>query len=293
MMKAKKRSSLALRTNAMTVDVEDYFQVSAFERHISRDEWTVLPGRVERNMDRILNLFAEAGVRGTFFTLGWIAERYPHLTRRIVEEGHELASHGWSHVRATDQDRDGFTQDVKRTKGVLEDVSGAPVLGYRAATWSIGERNLWALKVLEEVGYRYSSSIYPIRHDLYGMPDAPRFAFHPNPGSSFLEIPATTVGLGNAKLPCGGGGYFRLFPYAVSRWALHRVNRCDDQSCVFYFHPWEIDPGQPVQQGISYKTRFRHYVNLSRMEDRLRRLLNDFQWARMDQVFLHHHGGAL
>jgi polysaccharide deacetylase family protein (PEP-CTERM system associated) len=272
--------------NAMTVDVEDYFQVSAFERYIRREDWDRLPCRVERNMDRILQLFADEGVRATFFTLGWIAERYPALVRRIVAEGHELASHGWSHVRATEQDRETLRSDVVRTKALLEDLAGGPVNGYRAASYSIGERNLWALEVLEEAGYHYSSSIYPIRHDLYGMPTAPRFAFRPNAKSDFLEIPVTTVAIGERKIPCGGGGWFRLFPYPLTRWALRRVNREDGQSCIFYFHPWEIDPGQPRQQGLDPKTRLRHYLNLRRMEGRLRRLLADFPWGRMDEVFL-------
>jgi polysaccharide deacetylase family protein (PEP-CTERM system associated) len=273
-------------TNAMTVDVEDYFQVSAFERHIPRERWESLPCRVERNVDRILGLFAERGVQATFFTLGWIAERYPQLVRRIVDGGHELASHGWSHVRATQQARDELRSDVTRTKTLLEDLSGHPVLGYRAASYSIGERNFWALEVLEETGYQYSSSIYPIQHDLYGMPHAPRFAFRPHAGSNFLEIPVTTVQLAGRKLPCGGGGYFRLYPYYLSRWALRRVNSNDRQPAIFYFHPWEIDPGQPRQRGISAKTRFRHYLNLDRMEARLTRLLDDFRWGRMDEVFL-------
>lgn len=270
----------------MTVDVEDYFQVSAFESHIKRENWDSLPCRVERNVERILGMFADKQVKATFFTLGWVAERYPRMVRQIVEAGHELASHGWSHVRATEQDRGELLADVTRTKSFLEDLSGAPILGYRAASYSIGERNLWALEVLDEAGYRYSSSIFPIRHDLYGMPNAPRFAFHPNPGSEFLEIPVTTVELGRNKLPCGGGGWFRLFPYALSRWALRRVNDRDTQSCIFYFHPWEIDPDQPRQEGLPAKTRFRHYLNLTRMEGRLDSLLDDFRWARMDEVFL-------
>jgi polysaccharide deacetylase family protein (PEP-CTERM system associated) len=274
------------RLNAMTVDVEDYFQVSAFEDHIRREDWDRLPCRVERNVDRILDLFAHNGVRATFFTLGWVAERYPGVVRRIVGAGHELASHGWSHVRATEQDRAELSADVIRTKALLEDLSGGPVLGYRAASYSIGARNLWALDVLAAAGYRYSSSIFPIRHDLYGMPEAPRFAFRPNPASDFLEIPVTTVELGERKLPCSGGGWFRLFPYALSRWALDRVNRHDSQACIFYFHPWEIDPDQPRQVGIGARTRFRHYLNLHRMEHRLVTLFHDFRWGRMDEVFL-------
>jgi polysaccharide deacetylase family protein (PEP-CTERM system associated) len=272
--------------NAMTVDVEDYFQVSAFERHIPRPHWEVLPCRVERNVERILEIFSERGINATFFTLGWIAERYPELIRRVVAEGHELASHGWSHVRVTQQNPEEFRADVHRTKAFLEDLSGVPVRGYRAASYSIGESNLWALEVLEETGHLYSSSIFPIRHDLYGMPSAPRFAFQPNPGSDFLEVPVTTVQVGGSKLPCGGGGWFRLFPYELSRWAMRRVNREDGQSCIFYFHPWELDPDQPRQEGLTMKTRFRHYLNLHRMEHRLDRLLTDFRWGRMDEVFL-------
>lgn len=280
------------RVNAMTVDVEDYFQVSAFEEHIAREDWDGLPCRVERNVERILTLFADKGITATFFTLGWVAQRYPGVVRRIVEAGHELASHGWSHVRATEQNRIELSADVVRTKAFLEDLSGGPILGYRAASYSIGERNLWALDVLEEAGYRYSSSIFPIRHDLYGMPRAPRFAFRPNPDSEFLEIPITTFALGKKNLPCGGGGWFRLFPYSISRWALRRVNDRDGQSCIFYFHPWEIDPDQPRPAGIGAKTRFRHYLNLHRMEQRLENLLDDFRWGRMDEVFLRRGAGG-
>jgi polysaccharide deacetylase family protein (PEP-CTERM system associated) len=271
--------------NAMTVDVEDYFQVSAFERHIRRDDWEHLPCRVEHNTDRILALFDQGEIRATFFVLGWVAERYPGLVRRIVDQGHELASHGLEHVRVTQQNPREFREDVHRTKGILEDVGGQAVRGYRAASYSIGADNLWALDVLQESGYVYSSSIYPIRHDLYGMPDAPRFASRFK-DEGILEVPVTTIRLWNRNYPCGGGGYFRLFPYPLSRWAMRRVNELDQQACIFFFHPWEIDPQQPRQQGISVKTRFRHYLNLSRMENRLARLLQDFRWDRMDRVFL-------
>lgn len=269
--------------NAMTVDVEDYFQVSAFERHIDRQTWDDRECRVERNVDRILELFDRHAVKATFFTLGWIAERYPDMVRRVVEQGHELASHGWSHIRVTQQDAEAFRQDVARTKTLLEDVSGHEVIGYRAASYSIGATNLWALDVLNETGHRYSSSIYPITHDLYGMPDAPRFAFRPAAGS-FVEFPVTTVRVAGRNLPCGGGGWFRLVPYAGMRWALRRVNRVDQESAIFYFHPWEIDPEQPRQDGLDAKTRFRHYLNLERMQTRLDRLLGDFTWGRMDEV---------
>ncbi len=275
-----------MMTNAMTVDVEDYFQVSAFERYIPREDWERLPCRVERNTDKILGLFAEKGVKATFFTLGWIAERYPGMVRRIVADGHELACHGYSHVRVTTQTPKQFSEDVMRAKTVLEDIGGVRMKGYRAASYSIGAGNLWALQILEQLGFDYSSSIYPVRHDLYGMPEARRFAFHPENAPNLLEIPVSTVALGEKNFPCGGGGFFRLFPYAVSRWAIDRVNRTDRQASVFYFHPWEIDPEQPRQSGIDVKTRIRHYLNLTRMESRLVKLLNDFHWDTMDKVFL-------
>ena len=273
-------------TNAMTVDVEDYFQVSAFENIVEREQWDNLPHRVEGNTHRILDLFAEQGVKATFFTLGWVAERYPGLLRRMVDEGHELASHGYAHVRVTTQTPDAFYHDIRKTKHLLEDIAGVEVRGYRAASYSIGAGNLWALDELQRAGYHYSSSIYPIRHDLYGMPEAPRFAFRPRGEQGLLEIPVTTLEILGHKLPCGGGGFFRLYPYAVSRWALRHINRREGQPGMFYFHPWEIDPGQPRMQGIGLKTRVRHYLNLGRMQARLQRLLRDFRWGRMDQVFL-------
>jgi polysaccharide deacetylase family protein (PEP-CTERM system associated) len=272
--------------NAMTIDVEDYFQVSAFASHISRDSWPSLPCRVEANIDRILALLDAAGIKATFFTLGWIAERYPAMVRQIVEQGHELASHGYAHQRASDQGPEEFSDDVGRSKALLEDIGGQQVLGYRAPSFSIGSGNLWALDVLKQAGYRYSSSIYPVRHDHYGMPDAPRFAFYPNGENGLLELPITTVRLMQRNLPAGGGGYFRFFPYAMSRWLMQRVNDSDRQSAIFYFHPWEVDPHQPRQENISLKTRFRHYVNLGRMETRLKALTRDFQWGRMDHIFL-------
>ena len=272
--------------NAMTCDVEDYFQVSAFAPHISRDSWPTRECRVERNMDRILGILDDAGIKGTFFTLGWIAERYPQVVRRIADGGHELASHGYAHLRASDQDRYEFTSDITRAKQLLEDISGQRVLGYRAPSFSIGPRNMWALEALQLAGYRYSSSIYPIAHDHYGMPDAPRFAFYPNGKDGLLEVPITTVRVRERNLPAGGGGYFRLMPYSMSRWMMRKVNRDDRQSAIFYFHPWELDPQQPRPQGLDLKSRFRHYVNLHRMEDRIRALTRDFQWDRMDRIFL-------
>lgn len=271
--------------NAMTIDVEDYFQVSAFEKHIDRSSWGSIPSRVESNMERIFAMLDENGIKATFFTLGCIAEQYPQIVRNITANGHELASHGWEHIRVTNQGRDEFLKDVSRTKALLEDIGGEPVQGYRAASYSIGKDNLWALDVLAEAGYKYSSSIVPIKHDLYGIPDAPRFSF-PAADGKLLEVPVTTLALGGRNIPCGGGGWFRLFPYQFSRWALNRVNEQDGQSCIFYFHPWEIDPDQPKQQGIGLKTRFRHYLNLTRMESRLRKLFTDFSWGRMDRIFL-------
>ncbi|WP_298834528.1 XrtA system polysaccharide deacetylase [uncultured Piscinibacter sp.] len=270
-------------TNALTVDVEDYFQVSALAPHIERASWDERPCRVEANVQRLLAMFEERGVTATFFTLGWVAERYPQLVRDIVAGGHELASHGYGHQRATEQGQEDFRQDVLRAKGLLEDIGGQAVVGYRAPSFSIGYSNPWAFDVLLETGHRYSSSVYPVQHDHYGMPDAPRFPYDARPG--LVEIPLTTTRLFERNLPAGGGGYFRLAPYALSRWALRRVNRLDRRPAIFYFHPWEIDPGQPRVAGTSLKTRFRHYVNLGRTEARLGRLLRDFHWGRVDQVF--------
>ena len=278
-------SPLPMR-NALTIDVEDYFQVSAFERCIAREDWPQLPCRVERNVNLILELLAGADVRATFFTLGWIAERYPNLVRDIVAAGHELASHGYGHWRASVQTPAQFTHDIVLSKTLLEQIGGLSVRGYRAPSFSINDANLWALDALQQAGYRYSSSIYPIRHDHYGMPDAPRFAHHPAGAGGLLELPVSTVRLWRRNLPAGGGGYFRMLPYAVSRWSLRRINETERQAGIFYFHPWELDPEQPRQQGIGLKTRLRHYLNLSRMEARIGALLRDFRWGRMDHIFL-------
>jgi len=272
--------------NAMTVDVEDYFQVSAFAGTITRESWEAQPCRIEQNIERILAIFAQHDVKATFFTLGWIAERYPALVRQIVAAGHELASHGYGHLRASDQSRSAFMDDIGRSKALLEDLGGQAVLGYRAPSFSIGKQNMWALDALFEAGYRYSSSIYPVKHDHYGIPDAPRFPYHPHGPAGLLEIPVSTVRFGQKNYPAGGGGFFRLFPYALSRWLLQRVNSRDGQPAIFYFHPWELDPEQPRQRGISAKTRFRHYVNLHRTEARIHALATDFQWDRMDRIYL-------
>jgi polysaccharide deacetylase family protein (PEP-CTERM system associated) len=271
-------------TNALTIDVEDYFQVSAFAPYIRREDWNTRECRVERNVGRILAMLAARDTKATFFTLGWIAERYPQLVRDIVAQGHELASHGYGHERASDLSEAAFNEDVSRAKKLLEDIAGTAVKGYRAPSFSIGTGNLWAFDVLARSGYTYSSSIYPIAHDHYGMPDSPRFAYRMSAG--ILEIPVTTLRVGSRNLPSSGGGYFRLLPYALSRWMIRRVNEQDRESAIFYFHPWEIDAGQPRVAGIDRKTRFRHYVNIPRMESKLGTLLADFRWGRMDDIFL-------
>jgi polysaccharide deacetylase family protein (PEP-CTERM system associated) len=271
--------------NALTVDVEDYFQVEAFAGVVDRERWGEQECRIERNVDRILEMFANAGVHGTFFTLGWIATRYPSTIRKIVAGGHELASHGLSHHRADAQSRVEFLRDVAAAKKILEDTGGVTVKGYRAASFSIAGGNLWAFDALEEAGYRYSSSLYPIRHDSYGMPEAPRFAFYPFASREFMEIPVTTARRFGANWPCGGGGYFRLLPYWLSVQNMRSVKQRDGKPCVFYFHPWEIDPGQPRVPGARLKSRLRHYTNIDRMQARLERLLKDFQWKRLDEIY--------
>lgn len=270
--------------NAMTIDVEDYFQVSAFAPYIARSDWDGRECRVERNIERILALLDERQTKATFFTLGWIAERYPQLVRDIVAGGHELASHGYGHERVSDLNPQTFAEDIGRAKKLLEDLGGQAVLGYRAPSFSIGERNLWAFDTLLEQGYRYSSSVYPIQHDHYGMPDSPRFAYPVREG--LLEVPVTTLRKFNRNFPSSGGGYFRLLPYALSRWMIRQVNEIDQQPAVFYFHPWEIDTEQPRVAGIDGKSRFRHYVNIPRTHGRIAQLLSDFAWGRMDEIFL-------
>lgn len=270
----------------MSVDVEDYFQVSAFEPYIERKQWDSLEHRVEANTNRILDLFAEHNISATFFMLGWVAERYPNLIKRLVAEGHELASHGYDHTRITQQQPAEFFVDISKTKSLLEDLSGVKVQGYRAASYSIVARTSWAFAELERAGYRYSSSVYPIRHDLYGWPEAGLVPFQPEGTLELVEVPVTALRLFKRNWPAGGGGYFRLLPYWLSRWTLRRINRLDQRAGVFYFHPWEIDPDQPRQVGLNLKTRVRHYLNLSRTERRLGALLDDFLWDRMDRVFV-------
>lgn len=277
--------------NAMTVDVEDYFQVSAFEPYIHRSSWDEMPCRAPANVDRILQLMADSGVRATFFILGWLAKRHPGMVRRIADQGHEIASHGYGHQRAQSLSPQAFTEDILRSRLLLEDATGMQVVGYRAPSFSIGRSNLWCHARLEMAGYRYSSSVYPIAHDHYGMPEAPRFMYLA--ADSLVEIPATTVRWGARNVPCSGGGYFRLMPYVCSRWMIQRVNGLDGEPAVFYFHPWEVDPAQPRPHGLDVRTRFRHYVNLERNEAKLRRLMSDFRWGRMDDVFLRQRQPAL
>ena len=269
--------------NAMTVDVEDYFHVEAFAHVIDRADWASLPCRVEANTDRILAQFDTAGVKATLFTLGWVAERYPLLIRRIVAAGHELASHGYEHHRVDRQSPAEFAADIARARALLEDIGGVPVLGYRAPTFSISARTPWAYDALVAAGYRYSSSVYPVKHDLYGSPHASRFP-EKVAGGALWELPMTTIELGARRIPCSGGGFFRLLPYAVYRQGLRRFNATEGRGGMFYTHPWEIDPGQP-RVAAPARSRFRHYLNLDRTAPRPNRLLRDFAWGRVDQVY--------
>jgi polysaccharide deacetylase family protein (PEP-CTERM system associated) len=269
--------------NALSVDVEDWFQVGAFEKTISRADWGSLECRVERNTDAVMALFADAGVRATFFTLGWVAQRYPALMQRITAAGHEVASHGWDHIRVFTMTAEQFAADLDRTKKTLEDTSGQAVTGYRAPSFSIDKRTPWAHPVLADAGYAYSSSVAPVVHDHYGWPEAPRFAFRPVAGSDLIELPVTTANFAGRTLAAGGGGFFRLLPYAFSRWAVGQVNAAR-QPAIIYFHPWEIDPGQPRVPDAPLKSKLRHYTNLDRMSGKLQRLIGDFEWARVDEI---------
>lgn len=269
--------------NGLSVDVEDWFQVGAFEHTIAREDWDGLELRVGDNVARILDLFDEAGVKATFFTLGWIAERNRAAMRAIVDRGHELASHGYDHARVFTLSRTEFAEDLAKSRAILEDAAGQAITGYRAPSFSIDARNRWAHEVLAEHGYAYSSSVAPIVHDHYGWRDAPRFAFDPVPGSELVEIPVTTAILRGKRLAAGGGGFFRVLPYGFSRWAIRQVN-AEGRPAVFYFHPWEVDPGQPRVAGAPLRSRLRHYTNLSRMAGKLSDLFGDFAWGRMDAL---------
>lgn len=270
--------------NALSVDVEDWFQVGAFETVIDRRDWDSLECRVERNTDNVMALFDEAGIKATFFTLGWVAERYPALMQRIANAGHEIASHGYAHDRVFTFTPAQFAADIERTRKLLEDTSGQLVSGYRAPSFSIDKRTPWAHEILAEQGYTYSSSVAPVKHDHYGWAEAPRFAFRPVAGSDFLEIPVTTAELGSKRLAAGGGGFFRLLPYSFSRWAIRQVNDRDARPAVIYFHPWEIDPDQPRVPNAPIKSKLRHYTKLDAMADKLRRLPKDFRWERLDSI---------
>lgn len=270
--------------NALSVDVEDWFQVGAFETVIPRDSWDGLEQRVERNADAVLSLFEEAEVKGTFFTLGWVAERYPALIARIAKAGHEVASHGWDHKRVFTMNAATFRADLERARIAIEDACGRSPTGYRAPSFSIDKRTPWAHRVLAEEGYAYSSSVAPIAHDHYGWPEAPRFAHRPIPSEALIELPVTTVELAGRRMAAGGGGFFRLFPYGFSNWAVSRTNGREQRPAVFYFHPWEIDPDQPRVAGAPLKSRLRHYSRLSSMRPRLLKLLKAHKWGRTDEV---------
>lgn len=270
--------------NAMSVDVEDYFQVSAFGAVVQRESWDERESRVCANTDRLLAMFAESDVRATFFVLGWVADKFPSLVRRIAAQQHEIASHGYSHRLVYDQTPYQFREDVRRAKGVLEAISGTTVDGFRAPSYSVTERSLWALDVLVEEGYRYDASIFPIYHDRYGIPSSPRHAHVLKlTTGSIVEAPASTVRLGNVNLPIAGGGYFRLLPYWWTRWGIDRLNRVERRPAIFYLHPWEIDPSQP-RIAVRATTRIRHYRNLGKTEVRLRRMMRDFKFSTVASV---------
>ncbi|MDT9597756.1 XrtA system polysaccharide deacetylase [Sphingosinicella rhizophila] len=270
--------------NALSVDIEDWFQVGAFEKVIARETWDGLEQRVEHNGDTVLQLFDDAKVKGTFFILGWIAERYPDLVRRIADEGHEIASHGWDHKRVFEMDRAAFGADLERARRTIEDACGQSPSGYRAPSFSIDARTPWAHHVLAEQGYSYSSSVAPLRHDHYGWPSAPRFAYRPLSDAGLIELPVTTVELAGRRLAAGGGGFFRLLPYRFSDWAIGRVNRREGRPAVFYFHPWEVDPDQPRVARAPLRSRLRHYSRLKAMRPKLEKLLRAHRWGRTDEV---------
>jgi polysaccharide deacetylase family protein (PEP-CTERM system associated) len=269
--------------NALTIDVEDYFQVAALASAFPRERWDHAESRIEQSMARLLSLCRKHRARGTFFTLGVVAKKFPAMVREIVADGHELASHGYDHTPVWAQSPGAFFADVLKSRHLLEEIGGVAVRGYRAPNFSIDRRTPWAHGLIAQAGYHYSSSVYPVRHDHYGMPDAPRAPRVLEEG--VREIPITTCRYFNRNIPAGGGGFFRLLPYAVSAWMIRRVNHLERQPAVFYLHPWELDPAQPRAKRIGLKSRFRHYLNLGRTEDRLASLLTDFEWGRMDEVF--------
>ena len=269
--------------NGLSVDVEEWFQVGAFERVIDKADWDGLDSRVAYNTGKVLDLFGETGVKATFFTLGWVAERHPSLIRRIVSEGHEVASHGWDHDRVFTMTADAFRADLKRARIALEDASGLRVTGYRAPSFSIDQRTPWAHQVLAEEGYTYSSSVAPLVHDHYGWADAPKYAYRPVAGSDLIELPITLANVAGRKITTGGG-FFRLFPAAITDRAVVRANRDEHRPAVFYFHPWEVDPGQPRVARAPIKSRLRHYSRLGAMAGKLRGLVKRHDWGRVDAV---------
>jgi polysaccharide deacetylase family protein (PEP-CTERM system associated) len=267
--------------NAMSVDVEDYFHVSVFDGIVPRSQWTQMESRVVANTSRMLDLFDEFNVRSTFFVLGWVAERHPGLVKEIARRGHEIASHGYAHRLIYDQTPATFRDDVRRAKQLLEDAAGSRVLGYRAPSYSVTPRSLWALDILIDEGYGYDSSIFPIRHDRYGIPVSPREPFPiERERGTLMEVPGSTVRVGPLNMPIAGGGYFRLLPYEWTRWGIARLNRGEQRAAVFYIHPWEIDPDQPRLQA-GWLGRFRHYRNLDKTEARLRALLSEFRFGTL------------
>lgn len=270
--------------NALSVDVEEWFQVGAFERTIDRSDWETIASRVVENCGTVLDLFAQAGVKGTFFTLGWVAARHPALIRRIHAEGHELASHGWDHARVFTLSPQAFAADLAASRRAIEDAAGVAITGYRAPSFSIDQRTPWAFEVLAEQGFAYSSSVAPIAHDHYGWRAAPRFAFRPLADHALVEVPVTTAEFAGRRLAAGGGGFFRVLPYGFTRWAIDQVNTRDGRPAIFYFHPWEVDPDQPRVGHAPLRSRLRHYTGLAAMAGKLRRLTADFRWGRMDQV---------
>jgi polysaccharide deacetylase family protein (PEP-CTERM system associated) len=278
------RPATAPIVNAMSIDVEDYFQVSAFEHVVARSAWDQIPRRVDRNTRRLLDIFDEFGVRATFFILGWIAERERALVTDIARRGHEVASHGYAHRLIYDQTPEAFRDDVRRAKAILEDVAQCAVQGYRAPSYSITERSHWAPQILAEEGYQYDSSVFPIRHDRYGIPHAPRHPYRlALGGHTLLEVPPSTVKAGPINLPVAGGGYFRLLPYGWTRWGIAHLNAREQRPAIFYLHPWEVDPGQP-RLNAGRLSRFRHYRNLHQTEPRLRRLLTDFSFGPVRDI---------
>ncbi|MDN3517174.1 DUF3473 domain-containing protein [Aquisalimonas lutea] len=271
--------------NALTVDVEDYFQVSALAGAIPPEDWERWPSRVVRNTDRVLDLFARHDVHGTFFVLGWIAERQPDLVRRIADQGHEIASHGYSHQLVYNQTPAVFREETRRSKVLLEDIIGSPVTGYRAASYSITPESRWALDVLAELGFSWDSSLFPVHHDTYGMPGTPEqpYRLTTDGGAELVEFPLSTLRVAGQRVPIAGGGYFRLFPYWFSRWGLGTIN-ARGQPFIFYLHPWEVDPDQPRVPGLPWKSRFRHYNNLDRFYPRLDKLLGAFPFGPVTEI---------